>query len=415
MKWLAVLLCCLSLMLACALPACAEEDIEALRRIAEAEAEAEASGDATAGAPEEMTFRARGLSLQALNPEISVTGDIIAQYRDQGDITERAKMKARCLGLHLESYLDPYSRFKAAVEFSEEEIGLGEVYFTRFGIAEGLNFTLGKFRQPFGVVNRWHKHGLDQLDFPLPLLMIFGEEGLNQTGGSLDWTMPPLGNTSQALTFQVTEGKNERVFGGNTKSTPSMLARYRNYRDISKDTYLELGLTGLLGWNDEWNLAGDLTEHESLPASVLGADLTLLWEPTDRMRYRNLLWRTEAYLLQKDILAPDASGRDTVDAWGAYTYIQSKVSRTCEIGIRVDYYRPDSKAYAEIGQLSPLAVVDDDAYRWQVGPYITWYQSPWVRFRLEYNHEDGRSMEPPVDRLMLQCIFAAGPHKHERY
>ncbi|MBA7495471.1 hypothetical protein ES702_06058 [subsurface metagenome] len=410
MKRLLVLLSVLSLF-GQGMYANSEEEIEALRRIAEAEAAEEAAEEA----PEEVTFKAKGLSLQALNPEISVTGDMVAYYRDQDGVTERAKVDFRCLGLHFESYLDPYSRFKAAIPINENGAELGEAYFTRFGMAKGLNLTLGKFRQQFGVVNRWHKHGLDQVDFPLPLRMIFGDGGLNQSGLSLDWAMPPLGSTLQELTLQITEAKNERVFGENTKATPSVLAHYKNYRDLSKDTYLEFGLTGLLGWNDEWSLTEDVIEHESLPASVLGTDLTLLWEPTERMRYRNFVWRSEAYFLNKDILAPDGAGGDTLNAWGGYTYLQSKVSRTCEIGIRADYYQPDSKDYAETAGLSPLAVMEDDAYRWQIGPYVTWYQSPWVKFRFEYNHQDGHHMDEPEDRLIFQCIFAAGPHKHERY
>ena len=62
-----------------------------------------------------------------------------------------------------------------------------------------------------------------------------------------------------------------------------------------------------------------------------------------------------------------------------------------------------------------VAYPERGAHRWQVGPYVTWNQSPFVRYRLEYNHEDGHGMEDAEDRIMLQMIFAAGPHKHERY
>ena len=149
---------------------------------------------------------------------------------------------------------------------------------------------------------------------------------------------------------------------------------------------------------------------------ALGADLTLLWEPTEAMRYRNWLWRTEAYYLRKNILAPDGSGKDALNTWGAYSYFQRKVSRTTEIGARLDYFRPDVKGYADVSglSLSPLAVTTPDARQWQISPYLTWWQSPWVKWRLEYNHRWGRGL-PDDDKLFLQCTFAAGPHKHERY
>jgi hypothetical protein len=280
----------------------------------------------------------------------------------------------------------------------------------------GLNLTLGKFRQQFGVVNRWHKHGLDQVDFPLALRQVFGEGGLNQVGVSLEWTMPDVAGLSQKGILEVTDADNGRIFGENTDKHPSILGRYSLYRDLSASTYAELGVTGLWGQNNEWMVSDSIIDQE-LDVWVGGADLTILWEPTGRMRYRNLTWRTEGYAVSKDILAPDGSGEDAIRAWGAYSYLESKVSRTVILGVRGDYFVPDEKEYAE-GEswtLAPLAVAAEDPCRWQVGPYVTWHQSPFVHFRAEYNHQDGDGTGPEEDIFWLQCIFAAGPHKHERY
>ena len=402
-----------------------QDNIAGLRALAEAEASREVSRETES---EDITFKAGGLSLQALNPEISVTGDMIGTYQHQEEEVDNGRFNFRGLGLHFESYLDPYTRFKAAVSVNEEEAKLGEAYMTRFGVLDDVNLTLGKFRQQFGVVNRWHKHGLDQVDFPLPLRMIFGNGGLNQTGLSLDWNMPPIGKTSHELTFQLTNGENKRLFGNNSWNTPSLLLHYKNFRDLTKNTYLEFGTTALLGWSDEWQVHREgfengqtyniwLKKHDRLPTWVFGGDMSVRWEPTDRMRYRNVEWRTEFYYLNRQIQDPFTNGRDHVNAWGGYSYLQTKLSRTWEAGLRIDYYEPDYKRYAALPQVSlmPLAFPDKGAYRWQVGPYVTWHQSPFVRYRLEYNHEDGHGMAEPEDRIMLQMIFAAGPHKHERY
>jgi hypothetical protein len=329
-----------------------EDELATLRSLAETEA---AKVQEKAEEPPETVFRSGGLSLQALNPEISVTGDMIALYRDQEGTRERSDFDFRTLGIHIESYLDPYTRFKSAVPVTESFSKLGEAYMTRFGLLPDVNLTLGKFRQQFGVVNRWHKHGLDQVDFPLALRGIFGDGGLNQTGLSLDWTMPSFRETAQGLTVQVTNGENDRLFDENSRNTPSVLMHYKNYRDVSKDTYLELGLTSLVGWNDEWQvLAGDgtwRTERDRLETWVLGGDFTIRWEPTERMRYRNLEWRSEVYYLDRDILDPYDLERDTVNAWGAHSYVQSKVARTWDVGIRFDYYEPDSKEYAGLPEV----------------------------------------------------------------
>ncbi len=392
-----------------------EDELAQLRQLAEVEASREERGKETT---EKTAFRARGLSLQALNPEISVTGDMYGYYRDQEETRQRSGFEFRSLGLHLESYLDPYTRFKAALAFSQEGAELGEAYMTRFGLIGGLNATFGKFRQQFGVVNRWHKHGLDQFDFPLPLRQIFGNGGLNQIGVSLDGVLPQVGRASQELTFQLTNGENPRLFSGNTLGTPSALLHYKNYREISKDTYFEVGLSSLLGWRDSWDVEGEggiSTENDSLSTQVHGLDVSLLWEPTERMRYRNLVWRTEFFLLDRTILVPDGSGKDTVNAWGAYTYVQSKVNRRLDIGTRFDYYVPDTKDYVVMAPWLAPHAFPFDVTQWQLAPYITWQQSPWVRWRIEFNHLDSGKVAEPEDTLYFQVIFAAGPHKHERY
>ncbi len=412
------------LLLACVFGSCiafpckAQENasIEALRKSARAEITKQKTEQI-----QDTTFTSGALGLQRLNPEISITGDILWSYRDVDFSGTEQDFLIRGLGLHFESYLDPYTRFKAAASFDEHDVHLGEAYMTRFGLFPQVNVTLGKFRQQFGVVNRWHKHGLDQVDFPLALRQIFGDGGLNQTGVSVDWIIPSVAGLSHELIVQVTDGENGRVFAQNVGKKPSSLFHYKIYRDLTDSTYMELGLTGLVGQNNEWQVL-DATESKSLDTSVLGVDFTVMWEPTDRMRYRNITWRSEAYFMDKDILAADGSGEDTINAWGAYSYLESKVSRTLILGIRGDYFVPDVAGYADYittdgisCSLAPLAVTEDDSYRWQASPYITWYQSPFVHYRVEYNHQDGDGTGPEENVVWLQCIFAAGPHKHERY
>ena len=56
-----------------------------------------------------------------------------------------------------------------------------------------------------------------------------------------------------------------------------------------------------------------------------------------------------------------------------------------------------------------------DPYEFQVSPYWTWNQSPWVHYRLEFDYRKGHSMEQDDRRITLQCIWAGGPHLHDRY
>jgi hypothetical protein len=389
-------------------------DLEALRRDAEAESEKEE--EETEGAGEDETFKSGSLGLQALNPEISVTGDMVGRFQSGSDELPTTQTEFRTLGIHFESYLDPYSRFKAALELSVVEAELGEVYYNRFGVLWNINLTLGKFRQQFGIVNRWHLHALDWFNFPLALRGIFGPGGLNQIGLGLDWSAS-TGSIVHGLLVQVTDGRNPPVFGQNVDNLPSILGRYTLYHDLSASTYGQIGLTGLFGWNDSWATV-DSTVSSTQSTAVYGADLVVMWEPTDRMRYRNVEWRSEAYYLDKGIYAPDGSGPDELKPWGFYSMLQSKVSRTVEIGVRYDYFAPDVKEYADLNDelsLGPHAVTESDAYRQMVGGWLTWWQSPFVKFRGGYSYENGTGTGPDIHAVLFQMVFAAGPHKHERY
>ncbi|MGB9619903.1 MAG: hypothetical protein ACPL7K_05790, partial [Armatimonadota bacterium] len=280
-----------------------------IRRAAEESVGPIQEEESTERSSEETVFKSGALGLQALNPEISVVGDSVSWFGDtEGDV-RRSDFGLRVLGVHFESYLDPYSKLKACVPVNENGAELGEAYITRYDVGKNMNLTLGKFHQQFGVVNRWHVPSLDQVEFPLALRQILGGP-LVATGASFDWLLPGSGNSSQGAMLQITNGENPRVFGQNARNYPSALLRYTNYRDLSKDKYVEMGLTTLAGQNSQWSVnpgTGIVTENRDLSTWMLGADLTLFWEPTEAMRYRNWLWRSEAYYLHKNILAPDGS------------------------------------------------------------------------------------------------------------
>ena len=405
-------------------PSMASEDVEleALRAAAQAAAEAPAAPTA---APE--VFHGGQRSLQALNPELSVTGDAYARgvYADGREYSPAARSGFffRGLGLHLQSGLDPFTIMKAAISFDPHGLHFGEAYITWTNLLPRVSLTAGQFRQQLGVINRWHKHGLEQFDFPSMLQEPFGPGGLNQAGLSLDWLMPALWASESGLTLQVTNGQNAKAFSGEAFSVPTTLLRLRSYWDLNRDTYLELGLTGVLGFNHGRGVAEDAHEEEAeeeahaaaheheeavSPAGGAlvdearrltafgGADLTLSWEPVRRAKYAGVTWRTEFLYGYKEL--PDDQ---RVDWMGGYSALDVKVWRGWSVGVRGDLAQP-------------FSVDAGDHVSWQASPYVTWWQSPWVRLHLEAQSIDGdaRAFE---QRVILQVVFAAGPHKHDRY
>lgn len=371
---------------------------------------------------EQTKFTFKGLNLRKLNPEVSVSGDLVATFTNQDDVRKTTDVNMRAWELNIQSYLDPFSKFKSTIPVDTDgNVEIEEMYFTRYNVFGDISLDLGKFRQQFGVINRWHGDALDQINYPLPLQYILGDDGLAQTGLSVDLPLPDMGDATQILTVQITNSENEHLFGGETMGNPSLLFHAKNFRELDESSYFEFGVSGLFGWNDRWDVAtGGGTDQidDALGTQVFGADFTYVWEPTQTAMYRNLEWRSELYFLNRDIYAPDGSGRDSLDAWGAFSYVQAKVDRNVYLGIRGDYYNADSKSYAggiNSETINPFAYTASDAFVYQVSPYVTIWQSEYVRFHVEYNYTDGHTIQEPGHTVGLQAVFAAGPHKHERY
>jgi len=376
-------------------------DSQAEKLRAEAAAAIEAGQEKKQSADDGLkikSFKGGQRSLQRLNPEISVVGDISGAYVNYNGGESSNYMRSgfhfRTLDVHFQSNLDPFSLMKAAVEVHTDGVELGEAYIT-WNRIKRLAITLGKFRQQLGVVNRWHKHALDQYDFPLVLREDFGDGGLNQLGVSFDVLLPSWWADEQELQIQVTNGMNDNLFAGDYYSIPSVLVHMRNYWDVNRNTYIEIGLTGMHGYNNH-RQDPTLGNEKWRRSDVAGADFTLSWSPVNQAKYKELIWRSEFLYVYKKI-----SASQIIDTYGGYSYLQYKFARNWVVGARGDV-------------VQPFQVNNAKQYLWDVVPYITWWQSPWVRLRLEYDHVDG-NFRKKEERAIFQVTFAAGPHKHDKY
>ncbi len=343
-------------------------------------------------------FKSGQRALQAINPEISVTGDQFAQYNFE-DVPNKGGMYFRGVGLHIQGNLDPFSLAKVAVGFNPEGVELGEAYLTWTNLLPNVSLTAGKFRQQFGVLNRWHKHSLDQFDFPLPIKTIFGKGGLNQTGLSFNWLLPSITADANNLTIEITNARNGNLFAGKSFTFPATLLHFKNYWDLSRDTYLEFGVTGMFGKNKlpVMDVNNKVVREESGNTLLGGADLTIFWEPVNNALYKSFLWRSEIYYANKELLS-----NQNIKTLGGYSYVEYKFAEQWQTGIRFDYTQP-------------FEVNNNSKYSYQIVPYITWWQSHWVKMRLQYNYLNGNILPNATNTLRLQIVWAVGPHKHDRY
>ncbi len=356
-------------------------DDEAARLRAAARATVvEATTEASEAPPPPRVAGSRQRNLNRLNPEISATGIFAGIASDR----EREEFERGEFELDLQATLDPFSSMRWTIAFTEEgEVEIEEGYLEYSALPGGLSLTAGRFRQRFGALNRQHVHALPQTSYPLALARVFGEEGLGQTGVGASWLVPRPWASANEITVEVTDGENE-FFGGESFDDFALLARLKNFWEISDSTYLEWGLSGMSGRTE----VGE-------EARVWGSDLTWHWQPPARAKYREVTWRTEALLAERA-----DSAASTRQAWGGYSYLEGLVARNLYVGARYDWsedpFDPTSEA-------------------WAVVPYLTWWQSEWVRLRAEFERREDDAFGETENRFTLQLTWAAGPHKHETY
>lgn len=381
-----------------ATPPEAPDELAALRAAALAAVERDTAVAPAAAAPAESRTR----NLQLLNPEISITGDAVGNFTARPGGPTNVSATPREFEFSFQSALDPYTRTKIFVtreeDFeiagmeeretegegadAEEEPGfeIEEGYMYWVGLPGGLGAKVGKFRQEMGLYNRWHTHALLEVERPLAATTFLGEDGLIQTGASVTLPSLVLGPATQTATLEVTRGSNEVLFARGSEL--SYLGRLQSFWDLGASSYLQLGATGLIGENDE----------AALTSRLLQLDAAFRWRPPGRARYRDLTLKAEWYLLERE------EAVETETAQGGYLQANYRLNQRWIVGARADY-------------VEPLAGVPRVV---QLAPSLTLWQSEWVRLRVQYNYlkrDGGRGNHT----VLLQTVWAAGPHKHETY
>ncbi len=388
----------------------AEDGLARLRAAAQAAASAGRSP-----APEEadtQEFVGRQRSLQALNPEISVNADLFGHVNK--DDTDQDNFFAREFEISIISNLDPFSRAKIFLsrhheggEFSPfageghggahgvEEGGGGfaveEGYVEWVSLPGGIGLKLGKFFQQFGQLNRWHSHALPFQTRSLPHLVFIGEESLAQTGLSAHWLAPfGLAGGTYEATVEVTRSENETLFG--ESGGLSLLSHVNAFWSLSTSTDLDIGFS--------W--VGGSYKHESVVAdrNLYGVEMAFTWRPPGQSRYRGFSLRGGIMALDGLVGLEQASDQDAERALGLWALGELRLSRSWLVGARFD--RTENPE-------------DLEESAWLVSPTLTWWQSEYVRIRLEYDLL-GRSLAAEREgHLLFQVTFAMGPHKHETY
>lgn len=355
------------------------------------------SGPAPAGTPPAPVPQKSFIPGQigAILPEIGVVGDIVAAASESKADTEgNNRISAREIELVFGNYVDPYSRYDATIAFSDfEEVGVEEAYLTRWGLPFDLKGRLGRFFPRIGKAAAGHRDSLETVDEPLVVRRYFGSEGFNRTG--VDFTKPmegPFGLTLEPSVGMLEGGAGEGgTMFGSTRRRPTFYEHLKAFKELTDASSLEMGLTHLIGSKDA---------DARYEVNAFGVDATYLYHvtPINRLKLQSEFYvqdRKEAFSVS------DAGVKTRFDKhpWGAYALADYRFAPRWSAGVRGDHVR----------------LVDTAASRpadQGLSAFLTFYQSEFARWRLQYRHEEKASRKTE-DAVFLQGTFAIGTHKHQ--
>ena len=331
---------------------------------------------------------------KALNPDVSVIGDFIA------DAGHNPFSFFRSLEMHetevaLQSIVDPYARADFFISFGEEGVDLEEGYITFTALPHSVVAKAGKMRAAFGKVNTLHNHVLPWVDRPLVTYnLVGGEDGIDDAGVSVQRILPAPKWLFLEGTGQVFRGDSADVFSATNKNDVSAVGHLRGYHDLTDNTNLDVGISYSRGHNNA-DPAGKFVTN------LYGVDATLRWKPLQRSIYHSFVGRSEFIWNQRQQLP------FTRRAFGWYASADYQLGRRWFVGGRYDWSDHQLNSHHDSG-----------------GSFVlTYWPSEFAQVRGQFRHTFYGPLAnipnaPPgsnlntlnTNELLLQVQFAIGAH-----
>ena len=335
-------------------------------------------------------------------PEIGAVADVALRLDSpKTDENGADRVQVREVELVLGGNVDPYSRLDSTIAFTEEDIAeLEEAYLTRFELPFDVTARVGRFKPKIGKVLPVHRDSLDTVDDPLVIQRYFGSEGMSKTGVDLTKMLDIPSPFVHQVTIGVLEGGNGEggTAFGEVKRRPTIYGHLKNYLDISDVTNLEIGFSDAIGSRDA---------DASFEVNVMGLDATLIHQlsANQALKFQGELFnvdRSESFIDVTDDVTGDITQQDIDgNVWGGYGLADFRMSSQWATGLRFDYVEP----------VDNLLVNSNKAEIGYTG-YLTFYQSEFARWRLQFSHADLVTGDDD-NRVFLQGTFAIGEHKHK--
>lgn len=348
----------------------------------------------------------------ALNPAISVIGNFLGRTDDQEVFNEEGdeiddKLNLRETEIDFRVPVDPYADGVLILAFESEfpgefEAGVEEGYVNikKLPFVEqnplGLRLKIGRFRPAFGRTNILHTHDLPTSFRPLPAEEFLGEEGFVQQGISGSIYIPTPWDESASLdaTLEIMDG-GDIALSPQTESRLSYLGHLRYFRTFQGGHDTEIG------WSTYFHPSGNGVRA----ATAHGIDFMYRWKPFRQGLYKSFLVGGEFFYAPNVAADPEAeeefqfTGDSTPVGYTAFT--QWQFNRRVYAGLRFD---------------QTDVLLSPDLRRRSITPYVSYYFSEFLRFRINYEHrwsdlieEDGRNS------LLFELNWVFGSHPPEPY
>jgi hypothetical protein len=313
--------------------------------------------------------------------------------------------------------IDPYARAEVRFEAGDElesdgsrsfNVDLAEANLTLMALPWGFQLKGGRMRLRWGYLNEFHQHDRPFIDNPDVWVMFFGDEGLVENGGEVAWVAPTPFYLQAIL--GIFDGDNDVAFGGGTLRDPLVTGRLRTFFEPTDTLAIQLGASAMTGLTtddkhatyagldakfkytpESWKhplLTGGgeiLFAHRNNPAASTSSgdgDIT-----ASLMRRR----------LAQDVTEPTSTTEfEKRDAYGFYVWTEVQPWQRWIFGFRYDWTEDPS----------------GPGHEWAIGPYISFFTTEFLRFRLGYKHTERSGMGSPssIDELLFQGTFILGAH-----
>lgn len=289
-------------------------------------------------------------------------------------------------GIH--STIDPYFDAFAIFHLHPSAFEIEEAYVNTRALPYGLKVKAGKFKSGFGRINAKHQHAWNFSQQPLINKALFGPDGINDAGVSLQWVAPTDFYLMTGL--EAMQGQNDRSFG-DVEENNLYIGYLKSSVDIGEDFSILGGVNVAHGTN---------TDLKS--TNIVGLDLTL----------REELGGYSSLTLQSEYIKRNKENNSSTDKQaGYYSELIYRYDNNYAGGIR---YEAINKNETDLSAYSGIDVGNLERY----SAMLEYKPFEFSRLRLEYSHDKSKVIageRKNIDSLILELNIEAGAHGAHAY